>query len=304
MAKELSRSKRLASKIILEAFKILKEAGGAMKGYEVIEKIWQRLSFDDWEKERYETTGYIRWESILHFVTVDCTKAGYLQKDKGTWILTPEGEAAIKLGGEGILDTATKAYRNWKNNQKPDEEHKEAQEIAADVVEAFDQSQKALLAQYEEKAEQGIRNFILKKNPYEFQKMVAALLMSMGYHISFIAGKGKDGGIDIVAYQDALGIKTPRIKVQVKHIPNSPVGPEPIRSLKGLIHSEHEIGLFVTSGSYTSESRRFARETNIHIKLIDGDEFIELWLLHYEKLSDEGKNMLPLHSIYFLGSNE
>lgn len=303
MAKELSRSRKLASKIILETFKILKEAG-AMKGYEVIEKIGQRLKFDEWEKERYETTGYIRWESILHFVTVDCLKAGYMQKNKGTWILTPEGEEAIKLGGEGILETATKAYRNWKSNQRPGDIVKESQEIVGDRIETAEANQKALLDQYEEKAEQGLRNFIAKKNPYEFQDMVAALLEAMEYHISFIAAKGKDGGIDIVAYRDPLGIKTPRIKVQVKHYPNNSVGPDAIRSLKGLINAGEEIGLFVTSGTYTSEAQRFAREANIHIKLIDRDEFIALWLLHYDELRDEDKNMLPLHPIYFLGSNE
>jgi predicted Mrr-cat superfamily restriction endonuclease len=40
----------------------------------------------------------------------------------------------------------------------------------------------------------------------------------MGYHTPFISPKGKDGGIDIIAYQDPLGLKTPRIKVQVKTV--------------------------------------------------------------------------------------
>ena len=38
----------------------------------------------------------------------------------------------------------------------------------------------------------------------------------MNYHTSFITAKGKDGGIDIIAYQDPLGIQKPRIKVQVE----------------------------------------------------------------------------------------
>lgn len=304
MAKEISRSRKLAAKVVFEAFKVLKENGGSSKGYDVIEKVRSRVKFDEWETHRYEKTGYIRWESILHFFTIDCMKAGYLQKNKGTWTLTSEGEEAMKLGTEGLLNNATQSYRKWKSEQKPDEETKEVEEIHGEGEETFEQKQKALLDQYEERAYEGLRSFIASKNPYEFQAMVAALLKAMGYHISFIAAKGKDGGIDIVAYQDPLGIKTPRIKVQVKHYPTNPVGADAIRSLKGLLNAGEEIGLFVTSGSYTSESQRFAREATIHIKLIDGDELIELWQRHYNQLADEDKNMLPLHSIYFLGSNE
>jgi restriction system protein len=304
MAKELSKSRQLAAKVIHEAFKVLKEAGGTMKGYEVVDQIRKRLKLNEWETHRYEKTGYIRWESILHFFTIDCMKAGYMQKNKGTWVLTPEGELALKLSPDELLVSAKKSYKEWKTHQKTDEEVKESEEAFEENEETFEQKQKALLTQYEESAESGLRNFIARKNPYEFQDMVAALLRAMGYHISFIAAKGKDGGIDIVAYQDALGIKTPRIKVQVKHYPNNSVGPDAIRSLKGLLNAGEEIGLFVTSGKYTSEAQRFAREATIHIKLIDGDELIDLWQQHYQKLADEDKNMLPLHAVNFLGSNE
>ncbi len=59
----------------------------------------------------------------------------------------------------------------------------------------------------ESDAREGIRQFIASKSPYEFQDMVAALLRAMDYHTPFIAPKGKDGGIDIIAYLDPLGAK-------------------------------------------------------------------------------------------------
>lgn len=51
-------------------------------------------------------------------------------------------------------------------------------------------------------------------------------------------------------------------------------------------------------------TQKFVSEATIHIKLIDGDELIELWQQHYNQIADEDKNLLPLHPIYFLGSNE
>lgn len=302
--RKLSRSRTVAEKAMLAAFQVLKDAGGTLKTQEMIERISQQVVFDEWETTRYEKTGYIRWVSILHFYSIDCVKAGFLQKNKGSWILTAEGEEVMKKGASAIFEEAVKAYRVWKSQQKPDEETEDVEELEENGTETFEQKQKALLEQYEESAYEGLRNFIAKRNPYEFQDMVAALLKAMGYHVSFVAAKGKDGGIDIVAYQDALGIKTPRIKVQVKHYPNNPVGPDAVRSLKGLLNAGEEIGLFVTSGTFTAEAQRFAREANIHIRLVDGDELIELWQQHYNQLNDEDKNMLPLHPIYFLGAND
>lgn len=77
-----------------------------------------------------------------------------------------------------------------------------------------------------------------------------------------------------------------------------------IRSLTGLLNKDGDVGVFVTSGYFTSEAERCARESHRHIKLLDIDSFIGLWQELYLKLSDEDKNMLPLHPIYFLGSNE
>jgi restriction system protein len=142
------------------------------------------------------------------------------------------------------------------------------------------------------------------KNPYDFQDLVAALLRAMKYHTPFISPKGKDGGLDIIAYNDPLGATTPRLKIQVKHRPDSYIPVDDIRSLTGLLNKDGDIGLFVTSGSFSPEAQRSARESHRHIRLLDIDNFIELWQEFYDKLSDDDKNMLPLHSINFLGSND
>ncbi len=113
-----SKSQKIAEKTIYATFIILKEAGGEMRGKDVVDKIRGDVEFDDYEKHRYEKTGYIRWESILHFYTIDCMKAGFLRKNKGVWFLTEEGEDAIKLGPEKLLSTATRIYREWDAKRK------------------------------------------------------------------------------------------------------------------------------------------------------------------------------------------
>jgi restriction system protein len=227
----------------------------------------------------------------------------HLIKNKGIWYLTEEGEKAIKLGPAKLLETAGKLYRTWAANNKPEKDNNTNDE-PTELEENKTQTQKANLDLLKEQAIAGIKDFIRSKNPYEFQAMVAALLRAMGYYTPFISPKGKDGGVDITAYNDPLGATTPRLKVQVKHKPDTSVPVDDIRSLTGLLNKDGDIGLFVTSGTFTSDAKRSEREGHRHVRLLDIDNFIELWQQLYSKLTDDDKNMLPLHPIHFLGSND
>ncbi len=299
MRDQLSKSRQTAAKVIFEAFKILKEAGGQLPGRDVVDKIKERLEFTEWEKEVYEKTGYVRWESMLQFYSIDSIKAGFLIKDKGIWYLTKEGEEAMKLGPVKLQETASNKYKAWKSSQLIKDE-KVTDET--EVSELLDQKTK--LSRLEDQAVADIKDYINSKDAYEFQQLVAALLRAMGYHTPFISPRGRDGGIDIIAFTDPLGALYPRIKVQVKHKPDSAVPVSDIRSLQGILNTDKEIGLFVTSGTFTSDSERAARESNKHVKLIDNSTFTTLWREYYPKMNDEDKNLLPLKAIWFLGSNE
>ncbi|WP_223651322.1 Mrr restriction system protein [Hymenobacter psoromatis] len=250
---QLAKSKQAAIKLMAESFKILQQAGGELPGREVVARLRTRVSFNEWELEVSPKTGYVRWEAIFSFYTVDSVKAGFLRKNKGTWYLTAKGEKALALGPIKLFEAASAAYRKWEQENKPTKPGPDTTAVETLDKEQF---QKANL---EAQALGGIREFIAAKNAYEFQDLVAALLRAMGYYTPFVAPRGKDGGIDIVAYQDPLGTTAPRIKVQVKHKPDAAVPVDDIRSLKGVINRDGEVGLFVTSGRFTSDAEYFAR---------------------------------------------
>ena len=132
------------------------------------------------------------------------------------------------------------------------------------------------------------------------EDLVAALLRAMGYYTPFIAPKGKDGGVDIIAYRDPLGTTAPQLKVQVKHYPTSAISVDVVRSLLGVLVKEGEVGLLVTSGTFTSESKKEARNGHRCLRLIDIDEFIDLWIRYYDRMSEEDKALLPIIPVYFL----
>ncbi len=298
--KDLSRSRALAAKTIFAALTILKENGGEMPGKEVVEKVSERVSLTDWDKERYEKTGYIRWQSILHFFSIDCVKAGFLLKKKRIWYLTKEGEEALKFGEVELLDVATEGYRKWREKHpkvKPDEKIIKSDEEIAEL------SDKLTLDQIEQMAIDSIQKEIKSMNPYEFQDLVAALLRGMGYYTPYVSPRGKDGGIDIIVYRDPLGTVTPRIKVQVKHREQSATVHE-IRQLMGLLQKDGDIGIFISSGGFTPDAKTTARGAHVHVELIDLDRFINLWQEFYPKLSDEDKALLQLLPFYFFAPNE
>ncbi len=86
--------------------------------------------------------------------------------------------------------------------------------------------------------------------------------------------------------------------------PDTAIPVDDIRSLIGVINKEGDVGLFITSGRFTADAERAARDSRIRIELIDFERFIDFWRQFYNKLSDEDKNQLPLLPIYFLGTNE
>lgn len=303
MSKPMARSRQLAAKVVFAALQILVEKGGEAAGRDVITEIDKRVEFDSWAKEIYEKSGYTRWKSILHFFSIDLIKAGFLVKKSGVWYITKEGRDATKLGEVGLLEKASSAYRNWRDaNPKrlSDKGISVTQEAESEDIEQVEgqQAQEATIQQMEELAIEGLKQQINNKNAYEFQDLVAALLRGMNYYTPFVAPKGKDGGVDVVAYQDPLGVRSPRIKVQIKHREASATVQE-VRELMGLLQKEGDVGMFISTGGFTSDAKVTARTSHVHVELVDFDRFIALWQEFYSKLTDVDKDRLRLRPIYF-----
>lgn len=297
-----SPTKRSATKTIYAALTILKENGLEMMRKDLLDKMNQEIEFEPWELQRYDSNGQLKWLTIFLFYTIDCIKAGWLVKNKGTWYLTPEGEKALSVGPEQLLENAGKAYREWKSNEVRDT-IKDADEKEPDIRD--EQVQTATLDEIEAQAKESIGSFLESIEEYRFQKLCSILLKAMGLYIEYIAPPGPDGGVDIIAFKDPLGYSKPRIKVQVKRYKSgNKIDIKPIRELRGLLNASEHIGIFMTSGYFTKDAEQFARQSDIHIKLIDRDDLIDLWRDNYDKLNEEEKSYLPLHPIYFLGNSD
>ena len=143
------------------------------------------------------------------------------------------------------------------------------------------------------------RDFLLKEldrqyKGHPFQGFVASVLRTMGYR-AHVFPKGSDEGIDILAHRDELKLEPPIIKVQAKSGSGTIGGPD-VRELFGNLGSG-EYGLFVTLGTFSTQAKSFAKGKP-NLRLIDGNEFVELVLEHYEELDPLYKTSIPLKRVY------
>ena len=297
----MSKSIELAKELEYQTLKALSENGGELTRTQLLDILRKTAKLDDWAKGTYEKTGYVRWESILQFYSIDLTKAGYIVKNSknSTWAITAEGENILKQGKEKIFETAQKLYKEWKLKSS----ECEVVPTTADEkqIEQYAQTPKSILEDAQSKSYEAFEHFITTKfDPYSFQELCAALCRGMGYYTPYVAPRGKDGGVDIIAYKDPIGASYPHIKIQVKYRQDTKATAQEIQQLKGTLVQSNDIGMFVSLAGFTPDARNVAKTSNIHIELIDFGRFIELWQEFYDKLPDEDKSRMQITPVYFV----
>lgn len=144
------------------------------------------------------------------------------------------------------------------------------------------------------KADSFISDQLSQVDGFDFERLVEALLRAMGFNTRG-HGKGADQGVDIVAFPDAFGFETPRIKVQVKHRQGRATAKE-VRELAGALRDD-EKALFVSTGGFTAEAAKEPMRRS-NLSLIDRDEFVRLLLEHYDALDPELQSAVPLRRVY------
>jgi restriction system protein len=152
-----------------------------------------------------------------------------------------------------------------------------------------------------ERIEDYTRDFVIKTlateiDGHRFEHFVAQLLRTMGYRATVTPPSG-DGGFDVLAHRDPLGLEPPIIKVQCKRTLTS-ITPTEVQALTGaLAPGGQELGLFVTLGGYSKDALNLGRNRQ-DPRLVNGSELVALILEHYERFLPEWKRILPMRSVY------
>ncbi|MBA2256756.1 MAG: restriction endonuclease [Thermoleophilaceae bacterium] len=294
---------RRQGEIIQTLFRLLEREPEGLQARDAIARLEDAMELTEFEKATFPNNpDVVRFPKIVRFSTINSVKAGWLRKKSGIWTFTDDGKTALHSfpDPEELFRESGRLYKEWKASQ-PDESGT-AGSTGPSVAETG--GDKGLIAattleEAEEGARQQILDYVAAINPYDFQDPVARLLEGMGYHIVWIAPKGKDGGLDLLAQSDALGVEGPRIKGQVKRRPDTKTTEDELRSFLSLVEPS-DVGVYISLGGFTSDAEAQARRTSRRITLIDGDALLDLWVLHYERIKEEGRQLLPIKPVHFL----
>lgn len=139
------------------------------------------------------------------------------------------------------------------------------------------------------------RDFILEAlhrrlSHQEFEVFTADPLRALGYQAR-VTRFSQDGGIDVIAHRDPLGVEPPQIKVQCKH-QTSTIGSPEVQQLIGA-QGVGELCVFVTLGSYSREALSIERQRT-GLRLLSGEDIVDLVLEHYSALPEEWRTRIPL----------
>lgn len=305
-------TRRRVGELLQQLFKIFYKAPDGLRAGKALESLAHSTKLTPFEQGVYPSSGVQRFDKIVRFATIDCAKAGWLVKHKGTWSLTDAGRKALSdfPDPEVFYKKAIALYQVWSANKKSQSDsHTDGVEAVGTAVTQTDDpsgTQDSAAVTFEAAEEQAwgeIEQYLRKMPPYDFQDLVAELLKGMGYHVLWVSPPGKDGGLDIVASSDPLGTKPPHIKVQVKRT-NAPTDTATVKSFVGVLDGE-DMGIFVAAGGFTKDAEEFARhQAKRHITLVSLDRLFDLWVEFYSRLSDGARRRLPLTPIHFLTVSE
>jgi len=286
-------TRKRTGELIRALFEILDKYPDGLQARDALAELAQRVTLTEYESGSYESGR--RFEKIVRFATVDCVKAGWISKQKGRWLLTDQGRAALSKyhEPEELYGEATRLYAIWARSrpEKTDDVSEVETETSKETSITFEQA--------EEQAWSEIQSHLRSMNPYDFQELVASLLRAMGYFVSWVSPPGKDGGIDILAWSDPLGTKPPRIKVQVKRYSDN-IRVDGLRSFMALLGDE-DVGLFVTTSGFSKDAEEEARtQEKRKVTLVDLERLFDLWVENYPKLDEVARRRFPLQPIWFI----
>jgi restriction system protein len=117
-------------------------------------------------------------------------------------------------------------------------------------------------------------NAIMSMKPNSFERFCQRLLRESGFIQVEVTGKSGDGGIDGKGIM-RLGLLSFHVIFQCKRYKGS-VPSKEIRDFRGAMVGRADKGLFITTGTFTRDSKSEAcRDGAPPIDLIDGDQLIE-----------------------------
>ncbi len=240
----------------------LKELGGSASNEELLNKTIELEQYTDKISAALHTDGrQTRLNYNLAWARTFLKSGEAIENSmRGVWSITPKGERLNKADAKTV-------YQNYLTSIK----NKEKYQQKTLPIKPQDSSNSADTNNWKDELLGEIR----KLSPSDFERLSQRLLRESGFVKVQVTGKSGDGGIDGTGVL-RINLLSFQVLFQCKRYKGS-VGPGEIRDFRGAMMGRSDKGLFITTGTFTTEARREAtRDGAPAIDLIDGNSLCDL----------------------------
>lgn len=242
----------------------LREAGGEGTRVEISRKVADLVLGGTEDRDRVLKSGANAAENEVQWARNNLREAGLLDgSTRGIWRLTDEGWRT-KLDIDSARELGRNAKIKARNAPVSDE----------DPIDATMAEEQELVAKL------GLLDTIKLLPPKGFERLCKRILHVLGFTEVVVTGSSGDGGIDGLGVLRVNELVSMRVLFQCKRYQGS-VSSKEIRDFRGAMSGRTDKGIFLTTGTFTSESVKEAFRDGVPpIELVSGDRLVELMEKH------------------------
>jgi len=214
-----------------------------------------------------QQSGVSRFRNQIAFARLYLKHEGLIDSSRyGVWTLTEKGFATSLT-----LEDARRIFRKWVKIFS--EERKKRKQTGEPEDEQVAEESGMPPREYRERLLE-----ILRSLPAEgFERLSQRLLRESGFTQVTVDGRTGDGGIDGRGTLQINRLLSLRVSFQCKKYSGS-VSPSHIRDFRGAITGRSDKGIFLTTGTFTTEAKREAsRDGAPPIELVDGEKLLDMF---------------------------
>ena len=245
----------------------------------------------------YEKSSGLKYIHRTWWAVTFLRQAGLLEKPKRGYIkITDKGKEVLDSGIKEINEKYLHKFPefiNFLNRSKKKDETKKSDEKDLTAEEKIQSS----VDEINEVVKSDILERILKQNAYFFESLVVDLLKAMGYaganNFAKVTKKTRDGGIDGILYQDALGLD--KVFVQAKRYKedNLVQGKEMTNFIGSLEVKGTNKGVFITTSEFSKSAFEKIKDSSKNVITINGNKLTDLMLQYSVGVRNEKIHNIP-----------
>ena len=245
----------------------------------------------------YEKSSGLKYVHRTWWAVTFLRQAGLLEKPKRGYIkITDKGKEVLDSGIKEINEKYLHKFPefiNFLNRSKKKDETKKSDEKDLTAEEKIQSS----VDEINEVVKSDILERILKQNAYFFESLVVDLLKAMGYaganNFAKVTKKTRDGGIDGILYQDALGLD--KVFVQAKRYKedNLVQGKEMTNFIGSLEVKGTNKGVFITTSEFSKDAFEKIKDSSKNVITINGNKLTDLMLQYSVGVRNEKIHNIP-----------